>query len=127
MVLSVSASIAALVLFALAPGLALPERMLLLDTLLDHYRLTTNDLPGALFTAMTWLALVLGFALYVRAASSANGVLGVTGAALAAFTLVYLMSLVLLLGAEINEIVSRRAGVVQQAGATPRRRRAIAG
>ncbi len=80
------------------------------------------DVPGAVFTAITWLVLVFGFALYVRAASSTNGVLGVTGAALAAFTLVYLMSLTLLVGAEVNEILSRRAGVVQRAGATPRRR-----
>jgi membrane protein len=78
------------------------------------------DLPGAAVTAIGWLALVFGFALYVRAASSTNGVLGLTGAALAAFSLVYLMSLTLLIGAEINEIVSRRAGVIQQAGATPR-------
>ena len=92
----------------------------------NHQTPWRYDLPGALFTAVTWLALVLGFALYVRAASSANGVLGVTGAALAAFTLVYLMSLALLVGAEINEIVSRRADVVQQTGATPRRRRATA-
>lgn len=79
------------------------------------------DLPGAGFTAVSWLALVFGFALYVRAASGANGVLGLTGAAIAAFSLVYLMSLALLVGAEINEIISRRAGVIQQAGAVPRR------
>ena len=33
---------------------------------------------------------------------------------LAAFTLIYLMSMALLIGAELNEIVARRAGVVQQ-------------
>ena len=73
------------------------------------------DLPGAALTAVSWLGLVFGFAVYVRAASGANGVLGVTGTALAAFTLVYLMNLALLIGAEINEIISRRAGVVQSA------------
>lgn len=77
------------------------------------------DLPGALFTAISWLVLVFGFALYVNAASTANGVLGITGALLAAFTLVYLMSMALLIGAEINEILARRAGVVQRGRARP--------
>ena len=79
------------------------------------------DLVGAFISAVAWLTLMFGFALYVGAASSANGVLGVTGAALAAFTLIYLMSLVLLMGAEVNEIVARRAGVIQQAPSRPTR------
>ena len=78
------------------------------------------DLPGALFTSLGWLVLVFGFAVYVRATASANGVLGLTGALLAAFTLVYLLALALLVGAEINEIIARRAGVVQQAESRPR-------
>ncbi len=78
------------------------------------------DLPGAVFTAASWLVLVMGFAVYVEASSGANDVLGVTGAALAAFTLVYLLSLSLLVGAEINDVIARRAGVVQQAPSVPR-------
>jgi membrane protein len=72
------------------------------------------DLPGAILTSLVWLMLLVGFASYVQAMTSANGVLGVTGTLLVAATLLYLLNLTLLVGAEINEIIANRAGVVQR-------------
>jgi membrane protein len=72
------------------------------------------DLPGALLTSLVWLILLVGFATYVQAMTSANGVLGVTGTLLVAATLLYLLNLTLLVGAEVNEIIANRAGVVQR-------------
>ncbi len=79
------------------------------------------DVPGALFAAVLWVALGRGFAVYVSVANDGNGAVGVVGAALLAFTLVYLLNLVFLLGAELNDILARRAGVVEP----PRQKRVI--
>ena len=72
------------------------------------------DLPGALLTAVGWVIATQGFAVYVRFAPRGNNIQTSVGAVLLALTLMYLLSLVLLLGAELNDIISRRAGVVQQ-------------
>jgi membrane protein len=72
------------------------------------------DLPGAIVTSVIWFGLFVGFALYVRIATVSNGALGIVGAALAVFTLAYLVNYGLLIGAELNEILARRAGVVQE-------------
>jgi membrane protein len=72
------------------------------------------DRPGAVLSSFVWLALFVGFALYVRVATASNGALGIAGAALAVFTLIYLVNYSLLVGAELNEILARRAGVVQE-------------
>ena len=54
------------------------------------------------------------FAFYVRVSSSINQVQSTVAAVLLALTLMYVLSVVLILGAEVNEIISRRAGVVQE-------------
>jgi len=72
------------------------------------------DLPGALLTAVGWIAATQGFAVYVRFAPSGNNIQTSVGAILLALTLMYLLSIVLLLGAELNDVLARRAGVVQQ-------------
>lgn len=72
------------------------------------------DLPGAVVTALGWAISTQLFALYVRISSSINQVQSTIGTVLLALTLMYVLSVVLILGAEINEIVSRRAGVVQE-------------
>jgi membrane protein len=73
------------------------------------------DLPGAIVTALGWAVSTQLFALYVRVSSSINQVQSTIGTILLALTLMYLLSVVLILGAEVNEIISRRAGVVQEA------------
>jgi membrane protein len=70
------------------------------------------DLPGAIFTAAGWLAVSVGFEFYVRIAVSGNEIVGAAGTALLALTWLWLVCLVLLIGAELNEILAARAGVV---------------
>jgi len=71
------------------------------------------DLPGAALTAIGWLTLSLGFGYYVRVAASGNEIVGAAGAALLALTWLWLACLVFLIGAELNQILSERAGVVR--------------
>ena len=71
------------------------------------------DLPGAVLTATGWIIATQGFAVYVRIAPSGNEIQTSVGAILLALTLMYLLSVVLLLGAELNDVLARRAGVVQ--------------
>ena len=72
------------------------------------------DLPGAILTTVGWIAATQGFAVYVRLAPNGNDIQTTVGAILLALTLMYLLSIVLLLGAELNDVIARRAGVVQQ-------------
>jgi membrane protein len=70
------------------------------------------DLPGAVLTAFGWLIVSLGFGWYVRFAASGNEIVGAAGTALLALTWLWLACLVFLVGAELNEILAARAGVV---------------
>jgi membrane protein len=70
------------------------------------------DLPGAIFTAAGWLAVSVGFGYYVRIAVSGNEIVGAAGTALLALTWLWLVCLVLLIGAELNEILAARVDVV---------------
>ncbi|MDJ0767924.1 MAG: YihY/virulence factor BrkB family protein [Ilumatobacter sp.] len=72
------------------------------------------DLPGAVFTAIGWIATSQGFALYVRFAGQGNQVQTSVGAILLALSLMYLLSIVLLIGAQLNDVIARRSGVVQE-------------
>lgn len=84
------------------------------------------DLPGAILTALGWVVATQGFAVYVRFAPSSNDIQTSVGAILLVLTLMYLLSLLLVLGAELNDVISRRAGVVQQPpSVTTRARRAF--
>jgi membrane protein len=80
------------------------------------------DVPGAVVTAVGWVASTQLFAVYIRVSGSRNQVQSTVGAILLALTLMYVLSLVMIVGAELNEIIARRAGVVQQ----PRSVRALA-
>lgn len=71
------------------------------------------DLPGALLAALGWLLGSLGFGVYVQVAGSGNDIVGAAGAALLALTWMWIVCLVFLVGAELNEILAERAGVVQ--------------
>lgn len=72
------------------------------------------DLPGAVVTAAGWVASTQLFAVYIRVSGSRNQVQSTVGAILLALTLMYVLSLVMIVGAELNEILARRAGVVQE-------------
>lgn len=73
------------------------------------------DIPGALLTAIGWVVATQGFGIYVRLAGSGNQVQTTVGAVLLGLTLMYLLSTVMLVGAELNDVIARRAGVVQDA------------
>ncbi len=73
------------------------------------------DVPGAVLTTVGWVVASQGFAFYVRASGQGNDVQTGVGAILLALSLMYVLSIVLLVGAELNDVLSRRAGVVSQA------------
>jgi len=77
-----------------------------------HHTPWRFDLPGAAFAAVGWLLLSIGYGWYIRIAGSGNELVGVTGAALLGLTWMWLASLVLLAGAELNEIFADRADVI---------------
>ncbi len=81
------------------------------------------DLPGAVVTTFGWVLASQGFASYVRLAGEGNGVRTSVGAILLALTLMYILSIVLLVGAEVNDVLARRAGVIQQTETLTRRAR----
>ena len=83
------------------------------------------DVPGAIFTAIGWLVTSQLFALYVRFAGQTNEVQGGVGVVLLALTLLYLLSVVLVIGAEINDVIARRSGVVEGVMPVTQRARSV--
>lgn len=71
------------------------------------------DVPGAIVTMIGWVAASQSFTLYVRISGQGNDVQTTVGAILLALSLIYLLSVVLLVGAELNDVLARRAGVVE--------------
>ncbi len=68
-----------------------------------------TDLPGAVVGTVWWLAVSLGFRVYLDAASSGmNAVVGLLGGALSLLIWLYLLAMGLLVGAEINRVLSGR-------------------
>jgi len=66
-----------------------------------------RDLPGAVVGTVWWLAVSLGFRVYLDAASSGmNAVFGLLGGALSLLIWLYLLAMGLLVGAEINSILN---------------------
>ncbi len=83
------------------------------------------DVPGAVFTAFGWVATTQLFAFYVRLSEGRNEVQSSVAAVLLALTLLYLLSLVLVVGAEINDVIARRSGVVVEVEPVTERARAV--
>ena len=68
-----------------------------------------TDLPGAVVGTVWWLAVSLGFRVYLDAASSGmNAVVGLLGGALSLLIWLYLLAMGLLVGAETNRVLSDR-------------------
>ena len=72
------------------------------------------SLPGAVLTTALWLVASLGLHLYLTMAAEANPVLGAFGGGVILMMWVYLLSLALLLGGELNAMLHQ--------GGRPRRR-----
>ena len=71
-----------------------------------------TDLPGAVVGTVWWLAVSLGFRVYLDAASSGmNAVFGLLGGALILLVWLYLLAMGLLVGAEINSVLNDRRGL----------------
>lgn len=83
------------------------------------------DLPGAVLTAIGWLVTSQAFALYVRVSASGNEVQTSVGAVLLALSLMYLLSIVLLVGAQLNDVIARRGGVIRQVAPVTTRARTL--
>ncbi|MGI8792150.1 MAG: YihY/virulence factor BrkB family protein [Acidimicrobiales bacterium] len=76
------------------------------------------QIPGAVFVAVSWLGLSVGFSVYLRLAGGSNPVFGILGGGLILMLWMYLLSLALLLGAEVNAIlIIRRKGSVEAVAA----------
>ncbi len=80
----------------------------------DHHTPWRYDLPGAAATAVIWVALSLGFRVYVSLTQGGNQVVGVIGVVLVALTWLFLMITALLVGGELNAVIAQRAGLSQQ-------------
>lgn len=68
-----------------------------------------SDLPGALVTAVLWLVFSAGLRLYLEVAGGANQVLGVVGGVLTVLLWLYVLSLALLIGGEVNAVLAPAA------------------
>ena len=78
------------------------------------------ELPGAVLASVWWAVASLGFGQYLQtAASGANAVFGLLGGALSLLFWLYLMSMGLLLGAEVNSVIAGRNGFLTES--EPRR------
>jgi membrane protein len=69
------------------------------------------DLPGAVITTIGWVLATQGFAVYVRVSADGNQLQSTVGAVLLGLTLIHLLSIVMLVGAEVNDVLVRRAGI----------------
>jgi membrane protein len=76
------------------------------------------SLPGALLTAVSWLLATGGFSLYLRVVGERNPVLGAFGGGAIIMIWVYLLSVALLVGGELNAVLQDRAGRGRPAPAT---------
>lgn len=79
-----------------------------------------SGLPGAVLTTALWLLASLGLHLYVDAVAGANPVLGAFGGGVIVMMWVYLLSVALLLGGELNAAL-RDGDRHRQAPVRPRR------
>ncbi len=71
-----------------------------------------TDLPGAMMATVWWLAVSLGFRVYLDAAASGvNAVFGLLGGALTLLVWLYLLAMGMLVGAEINHLLNGRRGL----------------
>lgn len=83
----------------------------------NHTSPWRSELPGALVAAVWWSVVSLGFSSYLAVASSgANAIFGLLGGAISLLFWLYLMSMGLLLGAEINSLRVVRLGLDLDAG-----------
>ena len=84
----------------------------------NHHTPWRSDLPGAVLAAIGWLAASVGYGWYIQLAGGGNQAVGLAGALLLGMTWVWIVCLVLLVGAELNEILADGAGVISENSST---------
>lgn len=72
------------------------------------------DIPGAVVTALGWYLVVQGFSLYIRITADSNEVQSSVGAVLLALTLMYAMAVILMVGAELNDVLAQRTQLARE-------------
>jgi membrane protein len=77
-----------------------------------------DTLPGAAAATVLWLAASAGLRLYLEVAADRNPVLGAFGGGIIVMLWAYLLSLVLLLGGELNALLHDRRGLVDDSTAS---------
>jgi len=77
-----------------------------------------RDLPGGMVAAALWLLASYGFNLYLRLVVRGNPVFGALGGGLIVMSWLYLLSLSMVLGGEINAMVLRRRRAAEPDGVT---------
>lgn len=71
----------------------------------DHHTPWRWDLPGALLTAVLWLIFSAGLRVYLDLAQAGNAVFGTLGGALIVLLWLWLLSLAVLIGGELNQVL----------------------
>lgn len=69
--------------------------------------------PGSALATIVWVAATLAFAFFVRNFGGYNATYGALGAVIIFLTWLYLSSYILLLGAQLNQVLERQAGQEQ--------------
>jgi membrane protein len=77
----------------------------------SHHTPWSWDIPGGVVAALLWLVMTGGLTLYLRVAARTNPVLGALGGGLIMLIWLYLLSLALLIGGEVNAELARRRAV----------------
>ena len=71
----------------------------------DHRSTWRSDLPGGVLTTVLWLAFSGGLRVYLEIAQTGNAVFGTLGGALIVLLWFWLLSLAILIGAELNFVL----------------------
>jgi membrane protein len=71
----------------------------------DHRTPWRDDLPGALLTGVLWLLFSAGLRVYLELAQTGNAVFGALGGALIVLLWFWLLSLAVLIGGELNQVL----------------------
>jgi membrane protein len=71
----------------------------------DHHTPWRYDVPGAVLTGVLWLVFSGGLRLYIELAQAGNAVFGALGGALIVLLWLWLLSLAVLIGGELNQVL----------------------
>lgn len=71
----------------------------------DHHTPWRSDLPGAVVTTLLWIAFSAGLRVYVGFAQTSNAVFGTLGGVLIVLLWFWLLSLAVLVGGEVNQVL----------------------